>query len=415
MLKLCDFGTARDISTSMTNCIGTAEWMAPEVIIGSKYCKKIDVYSWSIILWEILSRKRPFYEYDEYHSVTIMYAICKDVRPKLLDITLNCPEQLKCLMTLCWAEDPCKRPSMMEIVDTMTLLSNDMVPTNEPVIIPVNEKNYEHLQCKTCSKVAVYNSTNVVLNIAISQNGPLYWSNRVYPGHWVIFNVRKVQSEEWFEVETKLWAATNEFYRFEAVSAIMKKADRPARNLNGVSLSNVIRIFGSKLISIFKFGKFSNKWKFASDKILIISGGPESDAVRLYSKKNGDLVQDIEISSSRAITVEECIYYENRRHKNILEQSVYTVRGKDRGRDAWHYVFVDNEKKKDFLEKAKTRKMDVEDFGKILYSGWGDGPPKKLIDQVDRMMGPYWRQYIKNNLIQFALLNFVPTDYKVLF
>lgn len=36
-LKICDFGTAADKSTYMTNNKGSAAWMAPEVIIISKY------------------------------------------------------------------------------------------------------------------------------------------------------------------------------------------------------------------------------------------------------------------------------------------------------------------------------------------------------------------------------------------
>lgn len=36
VLKICDFGTACDIQTHMTNNKGSAAWMAPEVFEGNK-------------------------------------------------------------------------------------------------------------------------------------------------------------------------------------------------------------------------------------------------------------------------------------------------------------------------------------------------------------------------------------------
>lgn len=39
----------------MTNNKGSAAWMAPEVFESEKYTEKCDVFSWGIILWEVLS------------------------------------------------------------------------------------------------------------------------------------------------------------------------------------------------------------------------------------------------------------------------------------------------------------------------------------------------------------------------
>uniref|UniRef100_A0A1S4M3R0 Tak1, putative n=1 Tax=Ixodes scapularis TaxID=6945 RepID=A0A1S4M3R0_IXOSC len=60
VLKICDFGTACDVQTQMTNNKGSAAWMAPEVFESSNYTEKCDVFSWGIILWEVLTRRKPF-------------------------------------------------------------------------------------------------------------------------------------------------------------------------------------------------------------------------------------------------------------------------------------------------------------------------------------------------------------------
>lgn len=96
-LKICDFGTAADKQTQMTNNKGSAAWMAPEVYIviniififstifitrvmtlkvfeTSSYTEKCDVFSWGIILWEVLSRRKPFDEPD-WSTYRIMWAV----------------------------------------------------------------------------------------------------------------------------------------------------------------------------------------------------------------------------------------------------------------------------------------------------------------------------------------------------
>ena len=44
MLKICDFGTACDMQTVMTNNKGSAAWMAPEVFEGNTYTEKCDIF-----------------------------------------------------------------------------------------------------------------------------------------------------------------------------------------------------------------------------------------------------------------------------------------------------------------------------------------------------------------------------------
>uniref|UniRef100_A0A1B0DBN5 Mitogen-activated protein kinase kinase kinase 7 n=2 Tax=Phlebotomus papatasi TaxID=29031 RepID=A0A1B0DBN5_PHLPP len=114
VLKICDFGTVTDKATLMTNNKGSAAWMAPEVFESSTYTEKCDVFSWGIILWEVLSREQPFKEIE--HTFTIMWSVHKGHRPPLIE---GCPKPIENLMTSCWNPDPSLRPSMSKVVATM--------------------------------------------------------------------------------------------------------------------------------------------------------------------------------------------------------------------------------------------------------------------------------------------------------
>ncbi|XP_046405324.1 mitogen-activated protein kinase kinase kinase 7-like isoform X2 [Ischnura elegans] len=129
ILKICDFGTACDQKTYMTNNKGSAAWMAPEVFEGSNYTEKCDVFSWGIILWEVLARKKPFDEIG-MSAFRIMWAVHTGERPPLIH---NCPPPLEQLMTRCWHKVPANRPSMEDVVHIMSQLFPFFSGHDEPV------------------------------------------------------------------------------------------------------------------------------------------------------------------------------------------------------------------------------------------------------------------------------------------
>jgi len=62
-VKLCDFGFSRQVlagnsDAPMTVC-GTTPWMAPEVLLGERYDMKADVFSFGMVIWELLTRDTP--------------------------------------------------------------------------------------------------------------------------------------------------------------------------------------------------------------------------------------------------------------------------------------------------------------------------------------------------------------------
>lgn len=118
-VKISDFGLTRevDIEEMMTGKIGTSHWMAPEVLTSSKYSIKADVYSFSIVMYEVITREVPYKgkKQEEIRTQVTMNSL----RPDLKQIPPSCPPKLVTLMTLCWKDDPEKRPSFSTILDLL--------------------------------------------------------------------------------------------------------------------------------------------------------------------------------------------------------------------------------------------------------------------------------------------------------
>ncbi len=113
VVKVTDFGLSRFLDTDgdMTAETGTYRWMAPEVIRHEPYTKAADIYSFAMVLFEMLSRKQPF---EGLTPVQAAYAVAKDdLRPTFPTGT---PESVIDLVQKCWSRDPLKRPTFEEII-----------------------------------------------------------------------------------------------------------------------------------------------------------------------------------------------------------------------------------------------------------------------------------------------------------
>jgi serine/threonine-protein kinase TNNI3K len=113
--KLADFGLSKDVNgqaSVMTKGVGTARWMAPEAM-GTTYGRSADVYSFSILLWELLSRKVPYGETRSLQALT-MAVFFEGVRPDVEACRGVSPEILE-LMPQCWSKHADSRPCMTEV------------------------------------------------------------------------------------------------------------------------------------------------------------------------------------------------------------------------------------------------------------------------------------------------------------
>jgi serine/threonine protein kinase len=124
--KLADFGTSKTKISStrfskQTSNIGTTLWMAPEVFsIDSgavvpglqipAYPFKVDVYSFALVCYEILTRKKPF-EGENMDGLRQRIKVDR-LRPELPE---RCPTRLASLIRRCWEHNPRERPDFPEI------------------------------------------------------------------------------------------------------------------------------------------------------------------------------------------------------------------------------------------------------------------------------------------------------------
>ncbi|XP_051858040.1 mitogen-activated protein kinase kinase kinase 7-like isoform X3 [Drosophila albomicans] len=113
-IKICDFGTVKDLETINTESIGTYVYMAPEISTGGGcYTEKCDVFSFGIVLWEVMSGIKPFHNYLLMDAIAIQIRIINGERPNINDIkSYKHSTHIKLMIEECWKDDPSQRPTM---------------------------------------------------------------------------------------------------------------------------------------------------------------------------------------------------------------------------------------------------------------------------------------------------------------
>lgn len=128
VVKVADFGVARVQTQSgvMTAETGTYRWMAPEVIEHKPYDHKADVFSFGIVLWELLTGKLP-YEYLTPLQAAVG-VVQKGLRPT---IPKHTHPKLVELLEKCWQQDPALRPDFSEIIKSLQQIAKEVEDNGE--------------------------------------------------------------------------------------------------------------------------------------------------------------------------------------------------------------------------------------------------------------------------------------------
>ncbi|CAN1846030.1 Serine/threonine/tyrosine-protein kinase HT1 [Linum perenne] len=138
-VKVADFG----ISCLESQCgtpkgfTGTYRWMAPEMIKEKHHTKKVDVYSFGIVMWELFTALTPF---DNMTPEQAAFAVSqKNARPPL---PVTCPTAFSHLINRCWSSNPGKRPHFDEIVAILESYSESL--SRNPDFFSKYKPKHEH-------------------------------------------------------------------------------------------------------------------------------------------------------------------------------------------------------------------------------------------------------------------------------
>ena len=140
VLKLFDFGFAIGLPEKKCHSrngivepgkifdrCGTPRYMSPENGLHKGYTLSADVYSFGILLWEICALAKPF---ASFKSATHFEAAVFEGGERPL-VDPSWPKHIRHLMIKCWSTDATARPSITEVVSTLSLpLSNDTGTTS---------------------------------------------------------------------------------------------------------------------------------------------------------------------------------------------------------------------------------------------------------------------------------------------
>ncbi|XP_038232824.1 ephrin type-A receptor 2 isoform X1 [Dermochelys coriacea] len=121
--KVSDFGLSRvledDPEATYTTSGGKIpiRWTAPEAISYRKFTSASDVWSYGIVMWEVMSYgERPYWELSNHE---VMKAINEGFR---LPAPMECPSAIYQLMMQCWQQERSRRPKFNDIVSILDKL-----------------------------------------------------------------------------------------------------------------------------------------------------------------------------------------------------------------------------------------------------------------------------------------------------
>ncbi|KZV19333.1 hypothetical protein F511_22113 [Dorcoceras hygrometricum] len=123
-VRVADFGHARFLSDgekAMTGETGTFIYMAPEVISCSAYDEKCDIYSFGVILNELVSGEYPYIDTDYGPSKIALEVAQNGLRPSIAKAETNIIDLIQQL----WDQEPAGRPSFNEITYNLRNILGD--------------------------------------------------------------------------------------------------------------------------------------------------------------------------------------------------------------------------------------------------------------------------------------------------
>lgn len=130
-VKITDFGVARPSTSNLTGrqeILGTPQYMAPEIIQGHDISSSADLYSFGVILYEVVTGNPPFL-HDQIPQLMWMHVRRAPTPPK--EINPDVPVWLNDLILRMMAKTPAERPaSISDVVALARRHSKTAIPVD---------------------------------------------------------------------------------------------------------------------------------------------------------------------------------------------------------------------------------------------------------------------------------------------
>jgi hypothetical protein len=119
--KVADFGLSRFdvVGLFVESNVDNPAWLAPEILLKEVYGLESDVYSFGMIMWEMITRKPLEQVINASFAYQTADFIMNGYRPPIPD---HCDVVLSTLISDCWSQNTAKRPSFAEITQRLLMI-----------------------------------------------------------------------------------------------------------------------------------------------------------------------------------------------------------------------------------------------------------------------------------------------------
>ncbi|DAZ92450.1 TPA: hypothetical protein N0F65_000234 [Lagenidium giganteum] len=120
--KLGEFGVSRHkVDETLSGGTGSEFWAAPEVLHGTRYSDKADVYSFGVLMNELDTCHMP---YQNYRATMQPLQIIRGILDNSVELTFSdkCPSRVVAMARACLSPDPQERPRAHQVVNQLEQL-----------------------------------------------------------------------------------------------------------------------------------------------------------------------------------------------------------------------------------------------------------------------------------------------------
>ncbi|RHZ82453.1 hypothetical protein Glove_109g159 [Diversispora epigaea] len=118
---ITDFGLCKPVSENDPEKIfGIIPYMAPETLSRGEYTQASDIYSFGMVMSEVLTSYSPYYNIP--HDANLVMNICNGLKPEIM---CEIPLTLKEIMEKCWNFEPLNRPTAEELESQLVKFCNE--------------------------------------------------------------------------------------------------------------------------------------------------------------------------------------------------------------------------------------------------------------------------------------------------